>query len=446
MRGVKEFKIKKKEFSPKEKVLFNKLTLAAKLIAPLYLKQKNEKYLGANFYPKDAKKEEIEEAAKKDPAILSPYTFVEREKSGKLIAVPFHVKFKKQLEKVSRVLNEAAKISEDKNFSLYLKKRADSLLIGDYEKSEIFWLKKEPFKFGFVIGPIERYLDKLFFKKAAYQSWLGIIDEKKTEEAQRLATMILASRRKILPGSEKVDVSNLKIRIDKTAVFSGLIADFMFTGTNLPNDVNLMEKHGSVLSIFETSCREKFKKNHFPIFKKIFTKDFQKKYSKEELYEASLRCIILHEIAHSLIRYRDAEQRLKDLYPVFDEIFAYLLGIKSCGTLLLKGAISQKELESILIMHICRNFTWWLDSIRNPDVMAYTIGSAIVFNFFQREGAIKKENGISFADFAKLFICIDELTHLLEYHMALGSYKEGEEFVKKYGSIEIFKDFSSKLK
>lgn len=445
MSGIKKFPIDLKGLSPKEKALFQKLILAAELLAPLYLKQKNNKYPGANFYPPDATREEIEKAAKKNPAILDPYTFVERDKQGRLVATPFHIKFKKKLEPVAKLLIEAAKLSDNKNLSWYLRSRADSLLNGNYEESEIVWLKTEPFKFGFVIGPIERYLDKLFFKKCAYQSWVGILNEKRTEEAERFKRMILVSRRKILPGSEKADVSKLGIRVDKTAIFSGLIADFMFTGTNLPNDVSLMEKYGSNLTIFETSLDIKFRKDHFPISKAIFGKNLQKLYSKDELYEASLRCILLHEIAHSLIRYRDAEERLKNLFPVFDELHAYILGIKSCGTLLLKDALSQKELEAILIMHICRNFTWWLDSIQNPDVKHYAIGAAVTQNFFLKESAIKEKGGIFWPDFTKLFICIDELSHLLEYYLALGSYNEAKEFIDSYSSFNIFKQFSPQL-
>ena len=51
MRGIKKFKIDTKELSQKEKVLFKKLISAAELTAPLYLKQKNNKHPGANFYP-----------------------------------------------------------------------------------------------------------------------------------------------------------------------------------------------------------------------------------------------------------------------------------------------------------------------------------------------------------------------------------------------------------
>lgn len=446
MNSIKKFKVNLENLSSREMAILKKLIRAAELIAGLYLKQKNKKYPGANFYPPKVSLEEIKKASRNNPSILNPYTFVERTKSGELKAIPYHIKFKKELKPISGLLEGAADLSEDKNFSLYLRSRAKSLLDGSYEKSEIVWLKTGLSKFGFVIGPIERYLDRLFFVKCVYQSWVGILDEEETKKAEELKDIILAGRSKILDKSEKVDVSKIGIRIDKTAIFSGLIADCMFTGTNLPNDVRVMKKYGSKLTIFETSLKEKFDQDHLPIFQAVFDKKLQKRYSQKELYDGSLRCIISHELAHSLIRYRDAEKRLQNLFPIFDELYAYILGVQRCGLAFLKGAFSQKELEAVLIMHICRNFTWWLDSLKNADVYHYATGAAIASNFFLQEKAIKIRGGISWPNFTKLFICIEELCKILDYYLAAGKYEEAEIFIKNYGSFDIFKYFSPQLK
>src|SRR3989344_8677331 len=115
-KGVRRFKVDDRELSSKEKVLFRKLIKAAELIAPIYLKQKNDKYPGANFYPKDATKEEIQKAAEDNPLILNPYTMVERDRLGKLIAIPYHIKFQKELKPVAKVLKEEAALPENQNF------------------------------------------------------------------------------------------------------------------------------------------------------------------------------------------------------------------------------------------------------------------------------------------------------------------------------------------
>jgi len=444
MRAIKKFKVNTKELTDKEREVLEKLITASELMAPLYEEQKNPKYKGANFYPKDATKEEIKEAAEKNPLILHPYTFVERDRRGRLVAIPFSVKFKRELKQIAKLLGEAAKISEDRDFGQYLKDLARALLRNDYAQNEILWVTRGPFKFNFIIGPIERYLDRLFFKKCAFQAWVGILDKQRTDEAERFKRIILASRRKVLPDTMKVELPQRRIEINKTVCFSGLIADTMFTGTNLPNSVDLMEKYGSKLTIFESPLELNFQRKGLPIFKSIFNKNIQEYFSENELWLASLRCILLHEISHSLIRYRDAEERLGELFPIFDELLAYILGIRYCGLLLLKGALSQKELEAIITAFLWRNFSLFLE--RNSGLMDYAVGGAIAQNFFFKNTTIKEKNGILYLNFTKLFIAIDHLSRILEYYLSSGSYEEAKNFVREYGSFAIFERFSSKLK
>lgn len=447
MKSFKKFKINTKKLSPKEKVILKKLISAVKLITPFYLKQKNEKYPGANFYPKDATKEEIQKAAKKNSLILNPYTFVERDKKGKLIAIPYHIKFKNKLKPIVNLIKEAAKLSNDKNFTKYLQSRAKSLLNGDYEKSDILLLKKGPFKISFIIGPIEWYLDKLFAKKYAYQAWVGILDEEKTEEAKELLTIVLSGRRKVLPGSKKINVSKINPRVDKTVAFSGLISEFLISSMNLPRDNKIVKKYGSELTIFEPVLKLRFKKDYFPICQKILNKKLQKQYLPDFLYKGALRYTLFNEISYSLICYKDAEKRLGNFFYIINEFFANILGIKIWAILFLKGIISQKELEAILIFYLCRNLSLGKLAIKRPDIaFHYQTRAAISINFLLKEGAIKmkeygKKRGIYSFNFTKVFICIDELSRLLEYYLALGSYEEVQEFINEYGSFYTFKKF-----
>ncbi len=446
MKAFKKFDTNISGLSKEEQQVLDKLVEASRLIAPLYEKQKNTKLKGANFYSSEFSREEIGKAAEGNEELLHPYTFVEKGRAGRPKAVYFQKKFAKELKEAVKKIEEAAKLSSDKEFSKYLKEMARSLLEKQYAKNEILWVTQKPTLINFIIGPIERYLDGLFFKKSAYQAWVGVLNEEKTKEARRFREIILASRRKILPDTAKIKLPELKIDINRTVCFSGLIADHMFTGTNLPNDMDLMQEHGSRLTIFESSLNLKFEQDHYPLFQKIFPQKIQESFSKETVYEGSLRCILLHEISHSLIRYRDAEQRLKELFPVFDEILAYVIGIKACSSLILKGVLSQKELEAILLMHLVRNFTWWEDFQDNPGVKDYTTGAAIATNFFLEEGAIEEKSGLCEVDFNKLFMSIGRLSRVLEYHLASGTYKEGKEFVEKYGAFEVFEKCKARFK
>lgn len=444
MKSFKKFKINTKKLSLEEKAILKKLIFAVEHITSLYLKQKNEKYPGANFYPKDATKEEIQKANEKNPLILDPYTFVERDKKRKLKAVFYHIKFKKELKPITNIIKEAAKLSKDKDFSEYLQSRAESLLNGDYEKSDILLLKNGPFKISFIIGPIEWYLDELFAKKYAYQAWVGILDEEKTEEAKELVNIALHARRKILPGSKKINVFKINPRIDKTAAFSGLIAEFLISSMNLPRNKKIIKKYGSELTIFEPVLKSRFEKDYFPIFQKVFNKKLQKKYSPNFIYKAAIRYTLFNEISYSLIRYKDGEKRLGNLFHIINEFFANILGIKMLAMLYLKGIISQKALEAILIFYLCRNFSLGKLSIKRPDIaFHYQTRVAIALNFLLKHGAVKysKKRGIYSLNFIKFFVSGDELARLLEYYLALGSYDEVNEFINEYGSFSVFKKF-----
>src|SRR3989344_982246 len=125
--SVVQFPQKDLDLTASEKKVIAKLVEAAKAVSLIYDKQENFKNNGANFYPRDATKPEILEAAKHNPDILSPYTMVERDKKGKLVAVAFHEKFKKDLEKVVKPIYEAAKLTDNKDFAKRLEVQANSL-------------------------------------------------------------------------------------------------------------------------------------------------------------------------------------------------------------------------------------------------------------------------------------------------------------------------------
>lgn len=445
--AIVKFKVSDPGLTSEEKKVVEKLTAAVASIAPIYQEQENPHFPGADFYPHDSTKEEIEEAAKTNPDILSPYTIVEKDLTGKLIAISYHIKFKKQLEKTARYLKEAAKLTSNKDLAHRLYLEADALLDGNYEASDIYWVTMKPYKIDIAIGPIDRLLDKLFFIKAAYQGWVGVIDEEKTKEAKVIQQAIYDVKRKIFAPSEKADfLDKATLRVDKTLIFSGFFARGMFTSSNLPNDPHLMERYGTNITFFDTSLDIKFNKQHYPIFQKIFEKNFQTRYSKDLLREGSFRNVLLHEIGHSLLRYKDSEARLKELFPVIDELSATIYGIRSCGSLVLKGIMSEEELEAIMIMFICRAFTWWIDSKTEPSVEAFAIGHALALNHFMENGAIQEANGISWPNFSKMFLGIEELSAALERLISVGTHQDARFFIEKYGSFMIYSNFASRLR
>lgn len=429
------FNPKLPKLSKNEQKVLNLLVEAGKLIVPLYSEQENHQSPGANFYPQKITKKEIEAAAKGNPEILSPYAVVEKVK-GKLVAVPYHQKYAKLLKPVADKLLEAAEVTDNKEIAKRLKMQAKALLDGSYEDATVFWMSMKPYILDIVIGPIERYDDRLFFVKAAYQAWVGVMDEEQTRRMNEYKKIILSSRRRVLMASDKVDYyGKVQLRIDNAVLYSGRISRTLPVGINLPNDPNLMERLGSEITIFKQVNEIRFKEEILPTFNKIFSSEFKKIFQSSELEEGSLYSVIMHELAHIYLRYRNSERNLKDLFPIIDELSASVMGIKVCGSLLLKDILSQKQLESIMIAFMSRCFYLILHS-QDMARIHYTIGGAIFINFLLESGAVKAEGGVSWPNFMKMFVSLDELASILERLLYQGSRDDAETFIAKYGKIQ----------
>ncbi|MEK7542281.1 MAG: hypothetical protein AAB524_01105 [Patescibacteria group bacterium] len=448
MKAFLRFSNGEPNLSASEKKIVQKLSEAATIISTLYLVQRDPRYPGANFYPHDATREEIERASKQNPSILSPYTFVERDKAGKLVAVPYSKRFKKELVQIAKLLREAASLSKDKEFRAYLVTRAQDLLRDKFDKSNILWLNTEQSKIGFVIGPFDRYIDKLFFRKRAYMAWIGILDPLQTDELSRFKDTILLSERNYLPGAKRAKIAKVKIRVEDTLVFSGLIADFLFVGNNIPSsaDLYLIKKYGTLFTLFNQPTDWRFSNWLFPIFQRIFSRKIKGKFTEEELKHAFLQTNVLHEACHTLMRYEDAQARLRELTPYFDELFTDLLGVKGCGTLILKNALTERELEAILIMTICHSLYFYTSIPVRPHLNPYALGGALIIDFLVKGKALRKQvDGFSL-DSYRAFMALNQLTSIVEYYVALGNHQEAEEFLKKFSLRKIFSPFDPYLK
>lgn len=436
------FDTKLPDLTDNEKKVLDILVEAAKLIVPVYEEQENRKYPGANFYPHNVTKPEIEKAAKKNPAVFSPYTVIERT-DERLIAVPYHEKYAKLLKPVADKLLQAADVTNNKGFAKRLKVQAKALLDGSYKEAAISWMTMKPYVLDINIGPVERYDDKLFFVKTAYQAWVGVMDRKNTHRLSKYKEVILSARRKVAMASEKFDYyDKVQARIDNVLLFAGLIARTKFVGVNLPNDPVLMEKYGSEISLFKEMHKLRFEAALWPVFNKMFSPEFKRQFKSEDIERGSLYLTALHELAHTYLRYRDSEKRLQDLFPVIDELAASAMGIKVCGALLLKDIVSTKQLESIMIAFITRAYNFVLNEKDKPERGQYVTGGAILLNYLLESGAVKRGDGVSWPNFMKMFVSLDELVSILARILARGKRSDAEALIKKYGDFENLQSFN----
>lgn len=427
-----EFNPKLPKLSKSESQVLKLLTKAAKLIAPIYNMQENSKFPGANFYPHDATKEEIQRAAQTNPEIFSSYTVVERIE-GKLVTTAYHVKYANFLKPIAEILNEASQICENKEFAGFLKIQSKALVDGSYEEAIIASLKKKSYILDIFIGSIDCDDDQLFSVKSSYQAWVGVMDREGTERLNNYKSIILSAKKVPVP-TERVDnYDKVKAKVLDVTIFSGLLAKTKFVGVNLPSNISIVEKFGSEITLFNQPNDLRMVEQIMPTFEKILSREFKEGFDFEDLRRGNLRYIALHELSHSYLYYRHAEENLQDLFMPIYELAATVLGFRMAGTLLLKDRINNKQLESMIVAFLCRSFYLVGQKQNSESMTEYTLGSTIFINFLLDTEALKKLKGVAVPNFMKIFVALHDLFRILEQLLASGTKKEAAMFIKRYG-------------
>jgi len=422
-----EFNLQLTKLSKNERAVLKLLIEAGKLIVPVYLEQEKE--------PKIDRKT-LEKAAKENPAILSPYTVVERI-NGRFISIPYHVKYAKLLKPVAEKLKEAAELTENKKFGEALKAQAKALVEGVYEEAMAVWLKVEPYTLDISIGPIHHFDDHLFSGKASYQAWVGVLDTEGTKRLNNYKSIIFSSIRKALIPKERIDTpDHIKSKTIDEVLLGGLIAETKYVGINLPMHADMAQKYGTEVTVFNRCNDLRIKEQIIPTFNKIFSPAFKKSFSAEDLRRGYLRNVALHELAHSFLFYKNSLENLQDLFPIIYELSATLLGQRLAGALLLKDRITDKQLESMILTYTCRSFYLMLRRRVDKVMNNYALSGTVFINFMIENGAMKSTDSSVVINFMKMFVAIHELSVILERLLSQGTRKDAEKFIKRYGEIK----------
>lgn len=442
--AIRRFPIDKESLEAGDKRAFDKLVQAVELLPALYLKQKNPKYPGANLYPPDASREEIESAGKKNPALLDPYTIVERSRAGDLVAVPYREKFTKELTEIAKLLKEAAAFTSDKTLKAYLVSRAKDLLGNNLDESNALWLQTANAKIGFVIGPFDRFLDRHFHKKRAYSAWLGILNEEQTSHMRNFAKAMLTSERRYLPGAKLAKAAEVRVRVEETALMAGLDADFEFVSNNLPSsaDTKLIKKSGTMSTVFLPVVRWKFSSYIKPVYESVFAETLEAGYSDQEIELGLLRMSVLDELRRSLARYDDAVSRLSEVFAYMDEVYGDISTIKSAAYLYLKGVLQERELEAILVAEVCQALAYVGTSAKKSEYASLAKGYIALLDFLLNGGALQKTaKGFSF-DMKRALIAVDHLEGVFDNYVALGTREETKAFFEGLDTGEVLEKFA----
>ena len=223
--------------------------------------------------------------------------------------------------------------------------------------------------------------------------------------------------------------------VDDVVLFSGHMARTKFVGINMPANISWIEKYGSEVTLFKQVNDLRIKEQILPSFNKIFAPAFRKEFTQEDLTIGSISYVALHELAHNDLYYKNTLKNLEDLFSPIYELCATVLGFRMAGSLLLKDVITNKQLESMIVAFICRNFYLANKIKEDKSWTNYALGGIIFNNFMLKSGAIKQSKGLAIPNFMKIFVSIQDLFSALEFLLSQGTKKEAEAFIKKYSIL-----------
>ncbi|NKC17827.1 Zn-dependent hydrolase [Pseudoalteromonas sp. S4498] len=409
----------------------------------VFLSGFEEKALGAEFYPSDITKDELNNVDVKDKSGL--YSLIRRDENGKLYSTSYSSAYKAELDKAAALLRQASKLAQDKEFANYLNLRADALVNNSYQASDFAWMDMKNNPIDVVIGPIETYEDQLFGYRAAFESYVLVKDLAWSERLAKFAAF-LPELQTGLPVDDKykqeVPGSDADLNAYDVIYYAGHSnAGSKTIAINLPNDEEVQLQKGTRRLQLKNAMRAKFDKILVPIADQLIVQEQRKHIT----FDAFFANTMFHEVAHGLgikntiTGKGTVRQSLQEHASALEEGKADILGLYMVEQLLKKGEITEGTLEDYYITFMAGIFR----SVRFGASSAHGKANMIRFNFFKEEGAFSKNtDGLYQVNMEKMGAAMEKLSNLILTLQGDGDYQKVDQLIATHGDIkaELQKD------
>lgn len=411
---------------------------------------------GANFYPEDMTKEEFENFIKANPdkeeEFTSEFTMIRRE-NGVLTAIPYNEYYKKELNEVFKLMNEAAEYADNPSLKKYLVTRALAFETNDYYDSDMAWMDLKDHAIEVIIGPYEVYEDGMFNYKASFECFLTLVDPESTEKLKTFANYLDELENNLpIPDKHK----NFERGSDSPIVVSQEIfssgdtkAGVQTLAFNLPNDERVRKAKGSKKVMIKNMHEAKFEQLLKPISEIVLNS------SQAEFitFDAFFNHTLMHEMSHGLGpgfikvngKSTEVKKELKETYSTMEECKADILGMFNNKFMIGKGVYPESFEKEMWITFLAGIFR----SVRFGINEAHGGGNAIIYNYMLENGAYEfnKETGKVKVIFDKAYPVLKDLANIILMIQATGDYSAANEMIKKYAvSSESMKILVEKLK
>jgi hypothetical protein len=406
-----------------------------------------EKPAGANFYPEGATKQELESwmnglpAADKEQAQWF-FTVIRKDKAGKFSIVKYSDEYRHELQKLAKLLKDAANATDNASLKKFLNLRADAFLSNDYLASDFAWMDLDS-PVDVTIGPYETYNDELFGYKAAFEAYVNVRDQKETEKLNFFGKHMqeLENNLPLDPKYRNPKVGAIAPMVVVNQVYGAGDGNMgvQTAAYNLPNDERIIRQRGSKRVMLKNVQEAKFEATLTPISKLVLRPADQKDLD----FDSFFTHILAHEIMHGLGPHATTQngqpstprQDLKDAYSTIEEAKADVTGLWALTYMMEKGQLkaslgqgtaAERKLYNTYLASAFRTLHFGLTD-------SHARGMAIQMNYLlDKGGFVSHGDGTFSVDFAKIKGAVADLDREFLTIEATGDYARAQDLMKRY--------------
>ena len=403
-----------------------------------------DKPAGANYYPADSTKKEIEAwfgtLSDENRRIATGFfTTIRRSADGTLTAVPYSLEYQGPLGMASQLLREAAELTTQPTLARYLESRADAFASNDYYESDIAWMELDA-SIEPTIGPYEVYEDEWFNYKAAFEAFVTIRDDTETATLARFGDTLqdLENALPIDPADRNPALGALApIRVVNVVFTSGDANSGVQTAAfNLPNDERVIRDTGSKRVMLKNVQQAKFD----TVLAPIASVALPAKERADVSFDAFFTHILMHELMHGLGPHSitvdgqpsTVRRELRETYSALEEAKADISGLWALHVLIDRGLIDRSLERSIYTTFLASTFR----SIRFGINEAHGRGVALQLNTLLDAGAVSvRPDGRFIVNHTKIRATVENLTRRLMTIQARGDYDGARRLLDTLGVV-----------
>jgi len=406
---------------------------------------------GANFYPENASKEQLEgwmnglPAADKEQAQWF-FTVIRGGEDGLsdngFNVVTYAEAYRADLQKLATLLKEAAAATDNASLKKFLTLRAEAFLSNDYLESDFAWMDLDA-PVDVTIGPYETYNDELFGYKAAFEAYVNVRDQDETAKLDFFGKHLqeLEDNLPLDPKYRNPKVGAIAPMVVVNQVYGAGDGNMgvQTAAYNLPNDERVIRQRGSKRVMLKNVQEAKFAATLTPISKIVL-----RAADRQDLdFDSFFTHILAHEIMHGLGPHATTKngqastprQDLKDAYSTIEEAKADITGLWALAYMMDKGQLkdslgqgagAERKLYNTFLASAFRTLHFGLTD-------SHARGMAIQVNYLlDKGGFVSHGDGTFSVDFKKIRAAVADLDREFLTIEATGDYARAQELMKRY--------------